>query len=90
MQDETLQQYKKSVPKKTVMKLKPGTWVVIKWTGSPNEIGLLLAKPEYEPGDVSLELLFPHRPNCQSRAWAVHSQVVAVMGMVEIPRLTTS
>lgn len=71
--------------KATVLKLKPGTWLQISWVDAPNSVGLLLAKPERERGDVSLRVFDPAGERYETVLYIVHEQVVANLGMVLVP-----
>lgn len=73
------------LPKKVVMRLKPGTWIEVKWLDTVNTVMLLLEKPEDRAGDVSLRCYDPHTQDVHSHA--VHSQVVRVRGAVVVPIL---
>ena len=44
----------RALTKKEVYKLKPGSWLIVKWLDAPNSLHMLLAKPIPETGDVSL------------------------------------
>ena len=71
--------------KKEIYKLKPGTWLEIGWDDVPPEACLLLAKPEPGPGDVSLTLYHPSLG--ESNHHAVHTQIRAVLGELQVPVL---
>lgn len=47
----------KPLPKKEVMKLKPGTWIELRDPTGPNRLVLLLARPKPEPGALPLSVL---------------------------------
>ena len=78
----------KPVAKAQVMALKPGTLVEVKWQDSPNTFGILLEKPTKERGDVSLRIWWPENRATDNlsdvNSHAIHSQVVAVHGRVQI------
>lgn len=75
----------KPLRKSEVMKLKPGTWIEVKWKDAPNSAALLLSKPEHETGDVELRCFYP---NSNGRDWSADtSQVIRVIGPVQIPVL---
>jgi hypothetical protein len=63
------------------MKIKPGTWIELKWTDSENTVVLLLERPENCLGDVGLCYYDPHIE--QVSRHAVHSQIVGVRGRLE-------
>lgn len=75
----------KPLPKATVMKLKPGTWVRLKWMDGPDTVELLIEKPRSGAGDVSLRTWQPHTSECSSHAG--HSQVVETLGMAVPPEV---
>ena len=87
----------RALTKKEVYKLKPGSWLIVKWIDAPNSLHMLLAKPIPEPGDVSLFVWNPvvpkgfHRTFSQTRTFnqtrIVHDQVVGVHSVVEEPKL---
>jgi hypothetical protein len=74
--------------KRDVCRLKPGTWIELAWIDANPTVALLLEKPESEPGDVSLYCFYPE--SGYSDRHAVHTQVVAVHGAVQVPKATTS
>lgn len=74
---------RKAIPKAEVLKLKPGTFIRLKWLDASDEIALLLEKPEREKGDVSLKCFYPHRSTTDSHA--VHSQVMENLGSLKVP-----
>lgn len=82
----------KPLPKKEVMKLKPGTWIEVRWLDSPNTLHLLIVKPFYQPGDVTLVVL----DVCAGGVLKAfgrkvdHDQVVAVHGSVVPPTFPVS
>lgn len=67
---------RKHISKKEVLKLKPGTFVRLMWNDAPDEVVVLLDKPDNEPGDVSLHYLTDegHR-----MTQATYKNVVAVL-----------
>ena len=71
----------KPLTKKEAMKIKPGTWIELKWTDSENTVVLLLERPENCLGDVGLCYYDPHIE--QVSRHAVHSQIVGVRGRLE-------
>ena len=77
----------RSLTKKEVMKLKPGTWLEVKWLDDWNTVVLLLERPESGPGDVSLRCYDPSSNGYRVHSHVVHSQVVRVIGTVEVPVL---
>jgi hypothetical protein len=81
----------KHLTKREVLKLKAGTWIEVSWADSPNSVGLLLERPEKEPGDVSLRVFWPDTEsdayNSSVNSSAVHSQVVRALGTVEVPEV---
>lgn len=74
--------------KAAVLAIKPGSLIEIKWHDSPNTVGILLEKPTRESGDVSLHVWYPDDPATGSMSnvntHAVHSQVVALHGKLEV------
>ena len=84
---------KKALPKKDVLKFKRGALLEIKWRDSHNTFGVLIDKPEKCKGDVSLNLWFPADRSVGAKGsantYAVHSQVVAMHGYVELRRCDT-
>jgi len=56
--------------------LTPGRWVKIWWKDSEPAIGLLLDKPDWGPGDVSLHLFYPDV--LESNYHASHDQVIGI------------
>lgn len=81
-------QKQRPLTKAVVMAIKPGTLIEVKWQDSPNTVGILLEKPERERGDVSLRVWYPDDPVTGSLSHvdshAVHGQVVAVHGKLEV------
>lgn len=75
----------KPLPKAAVMKLKPGTWVRLKWMDGPDTVELLIQKPRSGRGDVSISTFQPHTGECSSHA--VHGQVIENLGMAEPPEV---
>ncbi len=73
----------KSLTKKEVMKIKPGTWVELKWYDSENTVVLLLERPETCLGDVGLYYYDPYIEGVSRHA--VHSQIVKVVGNLQRP-----
>jgi len=78
----------KVLPKSEVMKIKPGTWIELKWMDSPNNVVLLLEKPDRCTGDVSLFTMNPSTLSADHHA--IHSQVVSVVGPWQVPELPKS
>lgn len=71
--------------KKVIYKLKPGTWVELRWVDSPNSVCLLVHKVEQSKGDCTLytqEVVNGHLMPCNTHA--VHDQIVAVHGQLEV------
>jgi hypothetical protein len=66
--------------KKEVMKIKPGTIIELSWDDSSLTKAVLLEKPQYKKGDVSLHCF--HQYNMSADHHAVHSQVVREVNMV--------
>jgi hypothetical protein len=76
----------KAMTKKEVMKLRPGTWIEVKWKDHPNTVALLIEKPVYAPGDVSFKcIVFDEKGSCFQ--YVGHDQVIRVLGKVEPPPL---
>jgi hypothetical protein len=63
--------------KKEVCKLKPGTVIELKWSNYEITKALLLEKPKYKKGDVSIKCL--HEYNYSIDCHAVTSQVNRVI-----------
>lgn len=74
----------KSLPKKEIYKLKPGTWVELRYRDAPNAPALLLSKAEQCPGDSSVHVLSMSGP-VPMPTWLVHSQIVRNLGPVQVP-----
>jgi hypothetical protein len=75
----------KPMTKAEVLKLKPGTWIELKWMDGPNAPALLLEKPENERGDVSLHCYYPERGRHDNHP--VHTQVIRVNSPLVVPDL---
>jgi hypothetical protein len=75
----------KSMTKSEVMKLKPLTWIVLKWRDSKNSVALLLERPKKCKGDVSLLCLYPRTGSIDNHP--THEQIVGTLGMAEEPAL---
>lgn len=76
----------KHVPKKQVLKCRAGQIVSIKWEDVPNQMAILLEKPEDEgPGPVTLSFL-TWRPDVNR--WVMtradSDQVVLILGMLKL------
>lgn len=67
---------RKHLPKKEVMKLKPGTFVRIMWKDAPDEVVMLIEKPTFEVGEISLRYIHSDG-RCDSHA--TNEQVVEVL-----------
>lgn len=67
---------RKHVPKKEVLKLKPGTFVRIMWIDAPDEVVMILRKPVFEVGDFCLDYMCEDG-RIESRA--TNEQVVEVL-----------
>jgi hypothetical protein len=80
----------RALTKKEIYKLKPGSWLIVKWLDAPNSLHMLLAKPSPEKGDVSLSVWNPvvppgsHRTLNQTRI--THNQVIGVHSVTEEPK----
>ena len=80
----------RALTKKEIYKLKPGSWLIVKWLDAPNSLHMLLAKPVPEQGDVSLSVWNPvvpqgsHRTLNQTRI--THNQVIGVHSVTEEPK----
>ena len=80
----------RALTKKEIYKLKPGSWLIVKWLDAPNSLHMLLAKPIPEKGDVSLSVWNPvvppgsHRTLNQTRI--THNQVIGVHSVTEEPK----
>lgn len=77
---ETEYTKQRPIPKKQVLKLRPGAWIEVKWKDAPNQLLLLAERPFYEPGDMRLEAIEP-----LGRVTITHDQVVAVRGNLAWP-----
>ena len=81
----------RALTKKEVYKLKPGSWLIVKWLDAPNSLHMLLAKPIPETGDVSLFVWNPLVPQGSHRTYnqttITHDQVVGVHSVTEEPKL---
>lgn len=75
----------KPIPKKEVMKLKPGTWIEVKWLDVPNEAVLLLKRPQQAAGDVDLLVYSPASFAVSGQVH--HNLVVKVLGTLKVPSL---
>lgn len=77
-----------SLTKKEAMKLVPGTWVEVKWFDGPNNMWLLLTKPDLRSAGSSS--VYVWRPDAR-RYWTSTSieydQIVRTHGMIEVPAL---
>jgi hypothetical protein len=78
----------KSMTKVEVRKILPGTWVEFKWVDGPNEIGMVLERPDKD--GHCLHVFWPDRK--PGSPWKVDrhtdwDQVVKVHGMVAAPQL---
>lgn len=79
---------RKHIPKKTVMKLKPGAWVIVKWMYGPDQMHLLLEKAEAASGTVSLVTWLPERPGSRyGYNTPKTDQVIGICGDVQTSRL---
>lgn len=74
--------------KKEVAKIKPGTWIEIKWNDAPNSVALLIGRDGLGvSGDMSLECAhFDAKGKMSVHSRVVHSQVVRVIGQIQVPR----
>jgi hypothetical protein len=84
----------KALTKREVLKLKPGTWVELKWRDSPNSIALLLERVTNSKGDVSIPMLHTAQAELFKPAHitymdsnSTNEQIVSVHGSVDIPNL---
>lgn len=74
---------KVSVSKKELAKVKPGTWLHIKWNDAPISVGLMIEKPDMkERGEVSVRCFFPEMRDVRN---IVHTQIVMVGERVAVP-----
>ncbi len=71
-----------AVTKKVIAKIKAGDVVEVKFNDSPNELGLVLAKPDAKSaGEVDINLFLLDRHHIYN---AVHTQVVAHFGVLNL------
>lgn len=76
-------QKRRPMPKKEVMKIPAMTFIRVKWNDAPDEVVLLLDKPEYQAGTVGLHTV---RLGGASVDWMVgHEQVLSVVGPCIFP-----
>lgn len=80
----------KPLPKKEVLRLKPGTFIEVKWSDAPNTVVMLLERPENNPGPVCLRVFDTTNSVLTKSLGMMHyhidsDQVVAVRGMIEVP-----
>lgn len=75
---------RKPIPKKEALKLKPGTFVQLKWLDGPDTVVMLVERLENKKGDISLDYLEQGRGR---DTHAIHTQIVAVLGQAEWPAL---
>lgn len=74
---------RKTMPKKEVLKLQPGTLVRVAWLDSPDSVHLILEKPVRDTGDLSLTTWTTDQDG--RRLTGVSSdQIVEVVGSLEI------
>jgi hypothetical protein len=73
----------KSLTKKECLKIKPGTWIVLKWLDGENTAVLLLERLENCLGDIGL-CYFDPELGVVSRH-AVHGQIVGIVGKLKCP-----
>lgn len=78
------QSYKtrKHMPKKQVQKLRPGTFVQVKWSGQPDTVAMLVGKSPTYPGLIELRVISASSNNL---FYINSKQVVAVLGEVVFP-----
>ena len=80
----------RALTKKEIYKLKPGSWLIVKWLDAPNSLHMLLAKPIPEKGDVSLSVWNPVVPQGSHRTLnqtkITHNQVIGVHSVTEEPK----
>jgi hypothetical protein len=75
--------------KKEVGKIKPGTWIEVKWADAPNQAVLLVERMNpKETGEVSLRYFDPD--SCSIRLQATNRQVVRVLGPLQVPAVAGS
>lgn len=74
----------KSLPKKEIYKLKPGTWVELRYKDAPNEPGLLLKRVEQYPGDSAVYVLSMNR-SVPMPTWLLHKHIVRSLGPIQVP-----
>ena len=73
------------VTKKQALKLKPGTWLEVRWNDAPNEIGLLLEIVPNTRGEVDLRMFWANRKRDVVDKHAMHTQITRVIGPVQVP-----
>lgn len=78
----------KSMPKKEVAKIRPGTWIEVWYKDAPNGVVLLLEKMTPYPGDVALFCLDP--VSMCSTFKIFNRQVVRVVDRLKVPSLLRS
>lgn len=77
----------KPLLKKEIYKLKPGTWIELRWKDAPNSIALLTERVAPGKGDISISYLevADGRVTWRPNHWrGVHDQIVATHGCVEL------
>lgn len=75
----------KSMAKKEVAKIRPGTWIEVWYRDAPNGVVLLLDKMDPVPGEVSLFCLDPI--TMKRRYQVTNRQVVRVVDRLKVPSL---
>ena len=68
--------------KKELCKLKPLTWIEIKWNDSENTAGLLLETPTRCKGDMPMSVYHPATSENRS---VTHKQIARVIGVADVP-----
>jgi len=77
----------KPLPKKEIYKLKPGTWIELRWKDAPNNIVLLAERVVPGKGDISIRYfdVADGKVTWKQNHWrGVHDQIVAIHGCVEL------
>lgn len=78
-------QEQKALSKKELYKLKPGTWVEVRWLDSPNTVHLLTERVIPDKGDLSVEVQSVIKGRLHHRSMSVtHDQIVAMHGMLTV------
>ncbi len=79
----------KPLPKKEIYKLKPGTWIELRWKDAPNTVHLLTERVIPGKGDLSVEVQSVIKGRLHHRSMSItHDQIVATHGslMIEAPK----